>query len=282
MTGFSRWEGTVASTICAFTPDRQELYRFEGAPDAWTRIMQGGWIDQLYGGKFGLFATSWQQELGHHVRWRLPGDGGWQPIGPSGATFAVTAESVYRLTPNRRAVFRYDGPGSSVSSWTRVGGAAGWLYGGTFGLFATHPTTGQLFQYLDRPDEWVFRGDTGAEFAVTADAIYGMPSNRQAVYQYERGTASSWIRVGGPASRLYGGDWGLLATSPMNGNLFRYLDSPDEWEHIGGPGATFAVTGRTVFGLTPNRGGVFQYQLFDTSWRRVGGPADDIVAYEER
>jgi hypothetical protein len=183
------------------------------------------------------------------------------------------------LTPNRSAVYRYDGSGSS---WTRVGGAAGWLYGGTFGLFATHPTTGQLFQYLGRPDEWAFRGDTGATFAVTADEVYGMPWDRQAVYKYDRATDSSWIRVGGPASRLYGGDWGLVATSPMNGNLFRYLDSPDQWEHIGGPGAQFAVTRDTVFGLTPDKGMVFRYDGFGTSWTRVGGAADAIYAFEEQ
>jgi hypothetical protein len=271
------------STICAFTPDRGAVFRYDGAPDAWTEIA-GFQLSELYGGEFGLVGTA--AASGDLLRWRRRLHAGvlhaWHPTGGPGATFAVTGDTVYGLTPNHGAVFRYDGPGPSdaATAWTQVGGGAAQLYGGSFGLVATDPTTGDLFRYLGSPGNWEFIGGPGAAFAVTADTVYGLTPDRSAVFRYD-GFGSSWTRVGGPANELYGGDFGLVATSPENGNLFRHLGGPDNWQLIGGPGAAFTVTRDTVFGLTPDKGAVFRYDGFGTSWTRVGGPADAIVAFAE-
>ncbi len=107
------------------------------------------------------------------------------------------------------------------------------------------------------------------------------PYTVQAVFRY-LGQGNSWEQVGGPASELYGGDFGLVATSPVNGNLFlfiRPLQGPHSRELIGGPGAQFAVAQDTVFGLTPDKQAVFRYDGVGTSWTKVGGPADSIIAF---
>ena len=97
------------------------------------------------------------------------------------------------------------------------------------------------------------------------------------MYRYDRYPGTSWTWVGGPASRLYGGYWGLVATAP-DGNLFRYMDSPGNWQQIGGPGAEFAVTDGTVFGLTPDKSAVYRYDGYGMSWTYVGGAAAQIAA----
>jgi len=274
----------MASTICARTPNRQEIYRYDGTPHAWTRIKQVE-AGQIFGGRFGLVHTDvntdelWWWRKQHGLMFNA-----WHSIGGPGATFAVTADSVYGLTPERNAVWRYNGPASPTgapgNNWTQIGGPAGWLFGGTFGLFATNPTDGNIFRYLGTPHSWEFVGGPGASFAVTGESIYGL-GNERTVWRYD-GSGSTWTQVGGPAAELYAGEWGLLATSPVNGNVFRYLGSPHQWEQIGGPGAMFAVTRDTVFGLTPDRGAVFRYNGTGMDWTQVGGPAESIYAFEEQ
>jgi hypothetical protein len=280
------------STICAVTPDRQALWRYDGRPDRWTRMTRVGWrAGEIYSGSFGLFQidrTPGSATYGHILWWRLgtpSGAGGgspdfaWYRIGLPGAMFAV-ADSVYGLTPNRGAVWRYDR--GTASSWTQVGGAAGWLWGGTYGLVASNPINGNIFRYRGF-DRWEFIGGPGAEFAVTAESVYGLTPDRQRVYRYN-GFESSWTQISaGVIGRLYGGDFGLVATFSVNGiyNLFRHLGGPNNWQFIGGPGASFAVTRDTVYGLTPDRGAVYRYDGFGSSWTRVGGAADSIYAFEE-
>jgi hypothetical protein len=103
--------------------------------------------------------------------------------------------------------------------------------------------------------------------------IFALTPDKQAVYHFHNG---EWIEIGGPASQLYGGDWGLVATNPGNGDLWKYLGVPGKWEQIGGPGASFAVTNESVYGLTPNKGAVFRYNGSGQNWTQIGGPAGQI------
>ena len=100
---------------------------------------------------------------------------------------------------------------------------------------------------------------------------------RLARAQYD-GTGTSWTQIGGPAGEIYGGGYGLVATNPSTGDLWRYLGTPLEWELIGSPGADFVVTGDTVVGLSPDRSAVWQYDGTGTSWTQIGSPAGEIVA----
>jgi hypothetical protein len=193
------------STICAFTPDRVNVFRFDGTPNAWTKI--GFRLGQLYGGDFGLVGTDASgtgEPLGTLLWWRRGMHDfvshAWHPIGGPGASFAVTPDTVYGLTPDRDAVFRYNGPGQG--DWTQVGTAASQIYAGPFGLVATDPTTGDLFRYLGIPMKWEQIGGPGATFAIAAGSLFGLTPDRRAVYRYD-GSGTSWTQVGGPAAAIF-------------------------------------------------------------------------------
>ncbi|WP_251075751.1 M64 family metallopeptidase [Streptomyces sp. ISL-12] len=261
----------VTKPICALTPSRDAVYRYDGSGTSWTRI--GGPAGQLYAGAWGLVATN--PSSGDLYRYLGTPDS-WQRIGSAGASFAVAADTVYGLTPSRNAVYRYDGSGTS---WTRIGGPAGQLYAGAWGLVATNPSSGDLYRYLGTPDSWQRIGSAGASFAVATDTVYGLTPTRNAVYRYD-GSGTSWTRIGGPAGQIYTGDWGrgLVATNPSSGDLYTYLGTPDSWRHTGSAGASFAVATDTVYGLTPSRNAVYRYNGSGLSWTKVGDAAHSIAA----
>jgi hypothetical protein len=193
----------------------------------------------------------------------------------------VTEKELFGLTPGHEAVWRYNdgfgGGGSGIGNWDQVGGAAADLFGGYYGLFATSPDSGDIFRFLQ--GEWLRIGAPGASFVATAESIYGL-GDAGNVWRYD-GTGDTWTQVGGPASELYAGVWGLVATNPSDHQLYRYLGQPFQWEPIGGPGAVFAVTHDTVFGLTPDKSAVYRYDGAPNAWTVVGGPADEICAFQE-
>lgn len=268
-----------SSTICAFAPDKRSLWRFMRG--AWTKIGNEN-IGRVYGGGLGLFATLYEGydseyergSLLHHFQGDDGTDYGWEWVGSPGGTFAVTKTSVFGITPSFDAVYRYHG-----NVWTRVGDAAGWLYGGVHGLLATDPDTYHVFRFKGVSD-WEHIGGPGANFVVTADAFYGLTPDRKRVYKYT-GSGETWTQIGEDASEIYGGEWGLVATSPFDHNLWHYREASNDWEAIGGPGAQFAVTRDTVFGLTPDKQGVYRYDGTPFAWTYVGGPAHSIYAYED-
>ncbi|CAM04859.1 hypothetical protein A8924_6016 [Saccharopolyspora erythraea NRRL 2338] len=185
-----------------------------------------------------------------------------------------TEFSIYAMTPEKDGVFHFhDG------SWVQVGGPAARLFGGNRGLVATTPDTGDLFMYLNTPFSWAHIGGPGASFAVTGDSVYGLSKfpGGGGVFRYD-GSGMSWTEIGSVAGEIYGGPWGLVATTPDTGDLFMYLNTPFSWAHIGGPGASFAVTGDSVYGLSkfPGGGGVFRYDGSGMSWTEIGSVAGEI------
>ncbi|MFE7719183.1 hypothetical protein ACFU44_09080 [Nocardia rhizosphaerihabitans] len=262
------FEAASSAGVCGLTPDGSAVYRYTGTGTSWTKI--GGPTAKLYGGHFGLLATKSPNGPLH----RYLGGGRWEEIGGPGASFAVTRDAVYRLAPDKQAVYRYTGSGTD---WTKIGGPASKLYGGSFGLIAVNPG-GNLFRYLRSPDRWEAIGGPGAEFVVTRDTVYGLTPDKQAVYRYT-GSGTDWTKVGGPARKLYGGGFGLLATRGPNGDIYRYLGTADKWERIGGPGAEFVVTRDTVYGLTPDKQAVSRYTGSGTNWTKIGGPARSIMTF---
>jgi Peptidase A4 family len=110
----------------------------------------------------------------------------------------LPAGPVCGLSPGGQAVWQYDGSGTS---WTQIGGPAGQIYGGGYGLVATNPTTGDLWRYLGTPQEWEQIGGPGTSFAVTTDTVFGLSPDGQAVWQYD-GSGTSWTQIGGPAGQI--------------------------------------------------------------------------------
>ncbi|MFK4595866.1 M64 family metallopeptidase [Streptomyces pristinaespiralis] len=260
-----------AKNICALTPMKDAVYRYDGTGTSWTRI--GGAAGQIYAGGWGLVATN--PSTGDLYRYLGTPDM-WQHIGGAGASFAVAPDTVYALTPKRDAVYRYDGTGTS---WTRIGGAAGQIYAGGWGLVATNPSTGDLYRYLGTPDMWQHIGGAGASFAVAPDTVYALTPKRDAVYRYN-GTGTSWTMIGGPAGRIYAGEWGrgLVATKLDSGSLRSYLGTPGSWKITGPAGASFAVATDSVYRLYPNSYAVYRYTGTGFTWTKIGDAAHSIVA----
>ena len=189
-------------------------------------------------------------------------------------------------------------PSAAVSDvqWAQIGGPAGQVYAGAFGLVAVNPQTGDLYHYLGQPFKWARIGGPGRSFALGANKLFMLAPNGSGVYQYTgNGSNDQWIKIGGPAGQIYaGGGFGLVATNPQTGDLYHYLGQPFKWARIGGPGCAFAfgannaVTGSNgpavyldrLFGLAPNGSGVYEYtgNGSNDQWIKIGGPAGQIYA----
>ncbi|MER8044507.1 peptidoglycan DD-metalloendopeptidase family protein [Streptomyces sp. NPDC094032] len=180
--------------------------------------------------------------------------------------------SLFALSPDRSGVFQWSGNGTA---WNKVGGAAGTLYAGGAGVFATNPATGDLYK-MNGPNNWAKVGGPAKTFAVTGNGLFGLSPDGTAVFQWS-GNGTTWNKVGGAAGTLYAGGAGLFATDPATGDLYK-MNGPNNWAKVGGPAKTFAVTGNGLFGLSPDGTGVFQWSGNGTVWNKVGGAAGTLYA----
>lgn len=191
---------------------------------------------------------------------------------------------LYALAPDHHAIFAYDI--NSATGWIQIGGPAAHIYGGPYeagsgyGLYATNPQTGDIYQYNGIPNSWTRIGGPGLNFVTGPSpypgALYGQ--NSGGIFAYT-GQGTNWTQIGGPAGHLYGGN-AICATDPHTGNIYQYNGgTPHSWSQIGGPGLDFACGGFGIYGQ--NSGGVFQYTGQGTNWTQIGGPAGHIYAGSE-
>ncbi|MEX5637724.1 serine/threonine-protein kinase, partial [Parafrankia sp. FMc2] len=114
-----------------------------------------------------------------------------------------------------------------------------------------------------------------ARTTTSRGSVYRLASNQTGVEMYS-GSGADWIPIGGPTGKLYGGGYGLFATSRESGDISRYLGAAGRWEVIGGPGAQFVVTRDRLYSLTPDRQGVYMYSGSGTNWVQIGGPGGTL------
>lgn len=107
----------------------------------------------------------------------------------------------------------------------------------------------------------------------TGSRLYGLAPGGGSVTEWD---GTSWTTIGGPASHLYAGGYGVFATDPNTGDIYRYNGTPMSWSRVGGPGAEFAVNATTLYGLAPDHSKVMQYTA--TGWIQIGGPAAHLYA----
>ncbi|MFI6599180.1 family 43 glycosylhydrolase [Nonomuraea sp. NPDC050536] len=187
-------------------------------------------------------------------------------------TTPATGTHLYALTPGGSAVQEWDG-----TSWSTIGGPAGTLYASGYGVFATNPTSGDIYHYNGTPNNWTRIGGPGATFAVNATSLYGLAPDHSAVMQWS-GAGQTWIKIGGPAGQLYAGGANLFATNPTTGDIYRYNGTPNNWTQVGGPGAAFAANAIGLYGLSPDRSEVLQWAGSGMTWSQIGGPAAALYA----
>jgi hypothetical protein len=98
--------------------------------------------------------------------------------------------TVYGLTPDRKAVYRYEG---APGRWTKVGGPAASLIGGGEFLYAVEPDSGALLRYNGG---WEEIGTPGAGFVAMGRFVWGMTPDKSQVFQYDpASTESRRLRV---------------------------------------------------------------------------------------
>ncbi|MFI8952631.1 hypothetical protein ACIGO6_39955, partial [Streptomyces sp. NPDC053750] len=113
---------------------------------------------------------------------------------------------LYALAKDRSGVWQWTGKGDR---WVKVGGPARQVYGGSAGLFATNPRSGDLYRFDPGGRRWARVGGPGLTFAAAGGRLYGLSPDRSGVWQWT-GKGDRWVKVGGPARQVYGGSAGLF------------------------------------------------------------------------
>jgi hypothetical protein len=247
------------NTLYALTPNRDGVWMFDGV--SWSQI--GGPAAQIYAGGGHVYATSTTTgDIFYYQNETTT----WLWIGGPGQQFAVDDSGIIAGL-NSNGVFEWWGP---ITGWRQLGGPASSItYGGIGLLVATSIPNREPFLYSGLPFQpWMRIGGPGQDFVITtAGYFYGQ--NSAGIFAWRGGL--DWIQVGGPAARMYTGAY-LVATSPSNGDAFRFFDTEFRWEHVGGPGDLFSVANDgTLYGL--NSGGVWRMVPGGSGWTQVGGPA---------
>ncbi|MFF9982368.1 phospholipase A2 [Streptomyces erythrochromogenes] len=124
-------------------------------------------------------------------------DGKWTHVGDAGATFAVTDNNLYGLTPDRQAVVEYD---SKKKKWKPVGGPAADIFASNT-LYKVERGTGALWKYNGRPHDWNFLSDRATAFVTSGDHLFRLAPDRRSVQKYSgNGKTNEWRTLGAPAA----------------------------------------------------------------------------------
>ncbi|MFG2987649.1 hypothetical protein ACGFYQ_41885 [Streptomyces sp. NPDC048258] len=212
---------TAKDNLYMLRADHSAVWQWSGDGQGWAEI--GGPTAAVYAGRVGTFATN--PDTGKIYKYQ--GGREWSEVGEAGAAFAVSGEHLYRLAPDRSAVYEWSGKGTS---WTRIGGPARNIYAGGAGLFATNPDTGHVYKYDGQPDNWTKVGGPGATFAVSDDHLYGLSPDKAAVNQWE-GQYTYWTPLGGGGDPATGDPgFAVVAALGPQGRDCAQAGSPEEQE----------------------------------------------------
>jgi hypothetical protein len=216
-------------------------------------------------------STLYARKLSNGDLYRRDGTS-WTRIGNPGSQFVAVGSTLYGLSTDRNEMYQYAGSGTT---WTRVGNSAREILRcGTF-LCATDADNGDL--YRRETSGWKRIGGRAAGYASTDTTLYRLTEDRSAVERYS-GSGTTWTVVGGAASFVFASYNILFATSPVNGDLYRYHGS--SWSRAGGPGRTFVNVGSKLYALSPARDGVYVWSgtAVDSgaTWTHIGGASDWI------
>ena len=96
--------------------------------------------------------------------------------------------TVYGLTPDRSAVFRYEG---TPDVWTQVGDPAASLIGGGSVLYAIQPGSGAVWRYTGSGQSWLQVGPPGTGFVALGRTLYGLNPDRSAAHELDTAAGES-------------------------------------------------------------------------------------------
>ena len=269
----------TAPTLCAVPTTGGVARHSLGSGPVWTTIRTAPTQSIYGGGGYGVVAV---EPTLPDTYLRRAGSTTWEkiaaPRGVAAWNYKSTDTALYMwLGPSATSnpVYRHNGG----TSWTEIGGPYRRIFAGNYGLFAIHPSTGDIYRYLGTGKNWALVGGPGQSFAVSNTAVYGLSPGGNGIFQYS-GSGTSWFNIGGPAFTITAGGHGLFATMKPSGDLFRYLGTPGNWEHLGKPSPasthgsirTVVVSNNAVFVETSFTGQLFMWEAFDGGgWATIGG-----------
>jgi hypothetical protein len=273
--------------LCATSPDGKAIFRHDGG-GSWTHIDSATVpYKHFVGTPAGLVAS--YDFYGIHGKLYQPAPQRWIDLfgntldtANDDGIYAGTRHGLYRLNDRRDAIRRFNVYGGGTDRWTTVGGPAGNIFGGGWGLLAVDPAGTNVTRF--RPDSGTWKliatGGGPQQYAVTTETAYRLAGNRLDRYSGD----GQWPNMDAPPlTSIVAGVWGLVGIHAESGDLYQYLNVPephgpiDQWKKIGGPGSMFAMGESTVYGLTPNREAVYEYQPGTKTWTAIGGPAKEIA-----
>jgi hypothetical protein len=251
----------TAGTVCVTTANG--VQRYDQASQAWQIVHNIPFPARDFAaGGHGLVL----QDKARATTIRYAGTPGqWVVIGGDFLDVTVSKDRFYANGTPSGTIFQYSDLGVG---WNQIGDMFNNIYAGGGGLYATSNQNLDVYRYLGRPGQWQRIGGPSREYAVTDVEVFALSIRRDGVWRYN-GSGDSWTQVGGPANRIWAGGFGLIAESPT-GEIWRYLNVPNQWQHIGSRGANFAVNAHTVYGITPGRDEVVRYNPGNNTWTSLG------------
>jgi hypothetical protein len=215
--GEMTWTRTSRATIDLAATDDDLFKLLDGgivarrkADLGWGGI--GGSMLELHAGGSGLFATRSDGRLMAYDCW-CGGmlRSGWTDIGTpgqqievGGVVFPYDDDAWSEITVYRQSgigVWSFD---ARTQSWNHIAGPTGRLYAGGDRLYATDPHTGQLYSYDIYTRRWGGMSDPAAAFAIDEQtgALIKLSSDKNSILYYDE-IYGEWVRIGGPASRIW-------------------------------------------------------------------------------
>jgi hypothetical protein len=235
--------------IYAVPENEDGIYRYDGAPDQWTKV----------GGPGKMFALDDSGKL-----YGLSPDGNavfrydgrpnqWIQIGGAAGAIYAGSDKLLATNPTSGDVFEYDG------GWTRIGGPGKDFAidrsGRIYGMSPSGPYH-DIFEYMGTPDEWQHIAGDFQEMHVGGPALYatGDPDDIFDTWLYSS-SPMVWTAFGGATKEVAVDDTGRLYTLSSKG-VYRYdgtLDNPWAYTKIGGSaGKIFAGASGFVFATSPS------------------------------
>jgi hypothetical protein len=157
--------------------------------------------------------------------------------------------------------------------WAKVGGPGNAFAADDRGrLFGTNETG--VFQYTDRPNEWVQVGNPVRSIMAGGDKLYAAELERIVVYS---GTAFDWTQIGVSALELVVDSEGHLYALANDKNVELHLGIDQGWEQIGGASEDLIAGGGRLCSIAPVTGDIWQYDGTPHQWTRIGGPGQSFA-----
>jgi hypothetical protein len=216
----------VGSTLYGLGPSGASIARYTSGT-SWAGL-PGGAFGQILRCVNSLCGT---REDGIY-RYSGGSSGTWTKIGGPGRMFASTTSRLYGLSPDSTLIAEYTGSGTA---WTT------YFSGASTKSIAAGSTT--LYSISNGARVRKHKGagstnfdDIGAaprQLLPVGAEVYALSLDGQAVSQYP-GSGTLWLKIGGPAARLYGQGDSLYATDPASEGIYRFTGGIS-WTYAGKP-----------------------------------------------